>query len=84
MQNNAFSRTGGLQGTGGKTEITSCSEYFIQKKDWILTTEGNFGSICCPKRGCNQKIGVYSSLGLKCNCGKKVTPGFLIYKTKCI
>jgi len=60
----------------------NCSEYFIGKKDWILLSEGHFGNIYCPKRSCHQKIGVYSTLGLKCICGKQITPGFLVYKNK--
>ncbi|CDW75771.1 dual specificity protein phosphatase 1 [Stylonychia lemnae] len=60
-----------------------CSEFFIPKKDWILTLEGHFGSIYCPKKECHQKIGIYSSSGLKCKCGKQINPGFLVYKDKC-
>ena len=61
----------------------ACSEFLIGRQEWIKTNEGHFGNIYCPGKNCYEKLGVYSTLGLKCMCGKLTSPGYLIYKNKC-
>eukprot|EP00347_Sterkiella_histriomuscorum_P020729 403336701 len=76
-QNNSASQT-----TQNSTQ--SCCELFINKQDWIGIFGESFGSVMCPnKKECGQKLGIFSKNGLKCQCGKFINPGFMIYKDKC-
>ncbi|CDW90823.1 dual specificity protein phosphatase 22 [Stylonychia lemnae] len=57
----------------------TCSQIFINCQSWIDESQGNKGLIKCPKKQCEVSLGSYNFSGLKCRCGKQVSPGFLIY-----
>lgn len=67
---------------GQASALTECACMFIIKKDWMRPSSTGQGYLDCPKPTCNYRLGQYSWSGLKCNCGRVVTPGFQIYKSK--
>ena len=54
----------------GKTRYEyRCSNVFTEKPEWLdEKTHGvlNFGIITCPGKDCHEKVGTYSSQGMKC------------------
>jgi hypothetical protein len=62
----------------------SCCEYFLVRMDWMVLPK-DYGDILCPKSNCKARLGVYNNhpeKGIMCTCGKMITPGYLVYKSK--
>jgi hypothetical protein len=67
----------------GVQERTGCSSIFIKKKDWIMDSEGNQGTILCPRKTCMVKLGSYSYQGCRCpTCNQFVSPAFQIFRSR--
>ena len=60
-----------------------CTHFFLEPQDWMQSTidKGELeGKLECPK--CCSKVGGYAWQGLRCSCGKWVTPCFSLGKSK--
>jgi dual specificity phosphatase 12 len=60
-----------------------CAHFFLEPQDWMQSTidEGELeGKLECPK--CFSKVGGYAWQGMRCSCGKWVTPCFSLGKGK--
>jgi len=57
-----------------------CSGMFIEEKEWIKAgVDGSKGDLKCPKKQCSINIGFFNYCGVRCKCGKNMSPGFLVY-----
>eukprot|EP00347_Sterkiella_histriomuscorum_P016112 403354447 len=90
QSNNILShmRTNNFNASGGNTNQTTCEFYYIQKKDWMSNSGNNIkdnsqkSTINCPNKSCNQIIGQQNWNGLKCSCGRLVSPAFQMLKSQ--
>jgi hypothetical protein len=60
-----------------------CAHFFLEPQDWMQATvdQGELdGKLECPK--CSSKVGGYAWQGMRCSCGKWVTPCFSLGKSK--
>ena len=60
-----------------------CAHFFLEPQDWMQSTidQGELdGKLECPK--CSSKVGAYAWQGMRCSCGKWVTPCFSLGKSK--
>ena len=58
-----------------------CAHFFLEPQDWMRATidEGDLdGKLECPK--CASKVGGYAWQGLRCSCGRWITPCFSLAK----
>ncbi|CRG99838.1 dual specificity protein phosphatase, putative [Plasmodium relictum] len=56
----------------------SCTNIFIEKKEWLLTENRMKGVLYCPNANCNIKLGKWSWTGICCSCGYLQIPAFMI------
>lgn len=60
-----------------------CAHFFLEPLDWMQATidQSNLdGKLECPK--CSSKVGAYAWQGLRCSCGRWITPCFSLQKGK--
>ena len=60
-----------------------CAHFFLEPQDWMQPTidlQELDGKLECPK--CSSKVGGYAWQGMKCSCGRWVTPSFSLAKSK--
>ncbi len=60
---------------------SECAHFFLEPLDWMQATidKGDLeGKLECPK--CSSKIGAYAWQGLRCSCGRWITPCFSLQK----
>ena len=62
---------------------SECAHFFLEPQDWMqpIVDQGELdGKLECPK--CRSKVGTYAWQGMRCSCGKWVTPSFTLGKSK--
>ena len=69
----------------GDPSATSCAHIFLHPLSWMkgAFSEGQLeGRLICPNKKCGQNVGKFAWQGLRCSCGKWVTPGFGVARGK--
>lgn len=72
-----------LRGQANSLLPAECAHFFLEPQDWMQQTiaQGELdGKLECPK--CHSKVGTYAWQGMRCSCGKWVTPSFALGKSK--
>ena len=64
---------------------TACAHIFLHPLSWMKETLSGGqleGRLTCPNKKCGQNVGKFAWQGLRCSCGKWVTPGFGVARGK--
>ena len=61
-----------------KAGAVRCASIFLTEAAFWGSVGENSGKILCKNEKCNLGVGSYSWSGSTCNCGKWVTPAFMI------
>jgi dual specificity phosphatase 12 len=67
------------------TSDTACAHVFLHPLSWMrkALAEGQLeGRLTCPNKKCGQNVGKFAWQGLRCSCGKWITPGFGVARGK--
>ena len=71
------------EGGSAVTAPVQCAHFFIDPLIWMQSElyEGKLnGRLECP--GCNSSVGKYAWQGMKCSCGKWITPAFSLLRSR--
>ncbi|RMZ92302.1 hypothetical protein DV736_g483, partial [Chaetothyriales sp. CBS 134916] len=63
------------------SSIGACAHIFLHPLSWMRETlsEGQLeGRLTCPNKKCRQNVGKFAWQGLRCSCGKWMTPAFAL------
>ncbi|RMZ81439.1 hypothetical protein DV738_g2157, partial [Chaetothyriales sp. CBS 135597] len=66
---------------GQDVSTRACAHIFLPPLSWMRETlsEGQLeGRLTCPNVKCRQNVGKFAWQGLKCSCGKWITPAFAL------
>ncbi|RMD43097.1 hypothetical protein DV735_g2002, partial [Chaetothyriales sp. CBS 134920] len=65
----------------GDVSTRACAHIFLPALSWMRESlsEGQLeGRLACPNKKCRQNVGKFAWQGLKCSCGKWITPAFAL------
>ncbi|KAL3643504.1 hypothetical protein CASFOL_014319 [Castilleja foliolosa] len=64
------------------TEAPECSSIFVEPMKWMQTVEDGYLGDKLQCIGCKTRLGSFTWVGMRCNCGTWVNPAFQLHKSR--